>query len=156
MLDNMSIDKHLVLRRADQVTFEVVAGEAILIDMRTGTYFSLNEVGTLFWEELDGQRSLIELAGLIADTYNEKSARFVRQLKRSVATAQPLDVEEIARDYGVETADVRGYLEQMKAGDPEAVAANLAAEFHVTPDIVLDDLLELAQKMMADRLLLAA
>jgi hypothetical protein len=154
-LDNIVINKGMVLRRAEQVTFEVVAGEAILIDMNTGTYFSLNEVGTMFWEELDGQRSLLELAGLIAGTYNEKLNHFVRQLQRSVTESQPLDIEEIAGTYGVEPADVHGFLAQMQAGDVEGVAASLTAEFHVTPEVVVDDLLELAQKMMADGLLLA-
>jgi hypothetical protein len=147
------MDRSSVLRRAKQVTFEVVAGEAILIDMNSGTYFSLNEVGTMFWEELDGRRTLEELAGLIADTYNEKSVRFVGRLKRAVRERSDLDLADTAEAFGMEVDEVEEFLARLNSEDPEEAAAGLTAELHVQRDVVVDDLLELAQKMLADELL---
>ena len=64
------MDAQTVLTRSDSATFEVVAGEAILIDMQTGTYFSLNKVGTEFWEMLDGRQTIAQHATVIANKYD--------------------------------------------------------------------------------------
>jgi hypothetical protein len=58
------------LRRSANATFQSVAGEAILIHLRTGVYYSLNEVGTVFWEALDGTRTLRDCAERIAQEYD--------------------------------------------------------------------------------------
>lgn len=56
-------------KRSEKVTFQKVADEAILIHMDTGTYFSLNNIGTEFWEMFDGERTINELAEVIANKY---------------------------------------------------------------------------------------
>lgn len=58
-----------IIRRSDNATFEVVGEEAILIHLITGTYFSLNGVGTEFWEMLDGTTSLSIHAQTLATKY---------------------------------------------------------------------------------------
>jgi hypothetical protein len=58
------------LQRSPNATFQVVADEAILIHLQTGVYYSLNEVGTVFWQLLDGQRSLQDCAAQIAAQYD--------------------------------------------------------------------------------------
>jgi hypothetical protein len=63
------LDGTTVLKRSDNAAFEVVADEAILIRLDTGTYFSLNKVGTEFWEMLDGERSVGDHAAVIAAKY---------------------------------------------------------------------------------------
>ncbi len=66
----MEVNDQTVLRRSDGTTFEVAAGEAIVIDLDSGTYFSLNEVGTVFWQRLDGRQTLREHAEAIATDYD--------------------------------------------------------------------------------------
>lgn len=66
----MEVDDQTVLRRSDRAAFEVAAGEAIVIDLESGTYFSLNEVGTVFWQRLDGQQTLRQHAEAIATDYD--------------------------------------------------------------------------------------
>ncbi len=63
-----------ILARAENTTFEVVAGEAILIDLNTGTYFSLNKVGTEFWVLLDGEQTVAQHAETIAARYGVDAA----------------------------------------------------------------------------------
>jgi hypothetical protein len=58
------------LNHTPEATFQEVAGEAILIHLHTGVYYSLNEVGTSFWNLLDGQRTIADCAGLIAAEYS--------------------------------------------------------------------------------------
>ena len=58
------------LQRSANATFQIIADEAILIHLHTGVYYSLNDVGTSFWNMLDGQRSIGECADAIATEYN--------------------------------------------------------------------------------------
>ncbi len=64
------MDANSKLKRSSDVTFQVVAGEAILIRMSTGTYFSLNAVGTEFWNMLDGIQTVQEHATALATKYS--------------------------------------------------------------------------------------
>jgi hypothetical protein len=58
----------------------VVAGEAILIHMDTGTYYSLNKVGTEFWNLLDGEQTLHTHAATLAAQYNVETALVLNDL----------------------------------------------------------------------------
>jgi hypothetical protein len=64
------LDGSTPLQRSPNATFQIVADEAILIHLQTGVYYSLNEVGTAFWELLDGTRTLDDCASHIAAEYN--------------------------------------------------------------------------------------
>lgn len=59
-----------VLNRSAQATFQIVADEAILIHLDTGTYYSLNRVGTEFWQMLDGEQTIRQQAERIAEQYD--------------------------------------------------------------------------------------
>lgn len=58
------------LRQSPNATFAIVAEEAILIHLQTGVYYSLNDVGTAFWNLLDGIRSIDACAQTIAAEYS--------------------------------------------------------------------------------------
>ena len=47
-----------VLMRATHATHQVVAGEAILIHLNSGQYYSLNPPGAGRWEHLEGRTAL--------------------------------------------------------------------------------------------------
>lgn len=47
-----------VCGRSSDVAWTAVDGEAVLLDLASGYYFSLNPVGTAIWELLDGERTL--------------------------------------------------------------------------------------------------
>ena len=64
------MDAQTRLRHSSDATFQEVAGEAILIHLQSGVYYSLNEVGTAFWNLLDGQRTIGDCATSIADEYS--------------------------------------------------------------------------------------
>ena len=84
------MDVSTKLKRAEKVTFEKVADEAILIHLDTGTYFSLNNIGTEFWELFDGEKTLQELAESVAKKYEVESEMVIADL---------LDlVEKLAKD----------------------------------------------------------
>ena len=53
-----------------QATHQEVGEEAIIIDLNTGSYYSLNDTGTMFWQLIDGQRTIADCAKLIAEEYD--------------------------------------------------------------------------------------
>lgn len=91
------MDDSTVLARSDKATFEVVADEAILIHLDTGTYYSLNEVGTEFWEMLDGEKTIKEHATVTADKYDVDVQMVVDdfvELAREMVAEDLLDIIE--------------------------------------------------------------
>lgn len=61
-------------RHSPNAAHQGVGDEAILINLNTGSYYSLNDTGTRFWELLDGQRTIAECAQLIAGEYEVEAA----------------------------------------------------------------------------------
>lgn len=64
-----------------------LAGEAIILNMRSGTYYGLNAVGATVWNLLSSQRSIGELCAAVIDEYEvereqceDDLIRLVRQL----------------------------------------------------------------------------
>ena len=48
----------------------VIDGEAVLLDLNTGVYYSLNMIGSLIWERLDGAITVSELVRLLTEEYD--------------------------------------------------------------------------------------
>jgi hypothetical protein len=80
------------LQHSPNATFQVVADEAILIHLNTGVYYSLNDVGTSFWNMLDGQRSLGDCADAIAKEYDAPREIVLSDL---IELAQDLKKEDL-------------------------------------------------------------
>lgn len=51
-----------------------VAGEMVLLIPSSGRYFGLNAVGTRFWEMMDGQATIAEMAAAIAEEYKVETS----------------------------------------------------------------------------------
>lgn len=93
------MDEKTILARSDDAAFEVVDGEAVVIDLDSGTYYTLNDTGTAFWQMLDGQKRIEEHAAGMAETYD-------------------VDVERIIADF-IELADDMASAELVDVVDPE-------------------------------------
>ena len=74
--------------RAGDVTSEVFDGLAVLVDPRTVEMVTLNRIGSLVWQELDGPKTVNELvaailrsiAGTTADELERDIATFLHEL----------------------------------------------------------------------------
>lgn len=66
-----------LLRVSDDVVFRELDGEAVILNLDSGTYFGLDEVGTRFWQliEKDGR---IDLALATLETEYEVAADVLR------------------------------------------------------------------------------
>ena len=61
--------KDFRLRSHEDVHSTILEGEAVLLNLDNGMYYSLNQVGTVIWELCDGHRTL-------ADVHEKVCARF--------------------------------------------------------------------------------
>jgi len=52
------------------LVWRIVDDEALILDLSTGVYFSLNPVGTEVWQGLQAGYSLSQIAAEIAHTYD--------------------------------------------------------------------------------------
>ena len=75
-------------QRSPEVTHQTVGDEAILVNINTGSYYSLNDTGAMFWELLDGQRSIADCARLIAAEYQVEAAEVEADLLELAAEFQ--------------------------------------------------------------------
>jgi hypothetical protein len=89
------LDAYTKLKRSTDVTYQVVAEEAILIRMSTGTYFSLNAIGTEFWNMLDGEQTVQQQAIIIATKYKVDVPMVVTDLLELAGKMQADDLIEI-------------------------------------------------------------
>lgn len=81
-----------ILARSPKATYEVVAGEAILIHLDSGAYFSLNSVGTEFWQLLDGQQTIWDHATTLAHKYGVDVPMVVSDLLELAGKMTPDDL----------------------------------------------------------------
>lgn len=59
----------VVWHKNPDVIERMIEGEAVLLDLKSGVYYSLNETGTIVWCLLAGQVSTGELVQSIAEKY---------------------------------------------------------------------------------------
>lgn len=89
------------LRVADDVVFRDLAGEAVLLNLATGTYFGLDEVGTRIWNliALHGRKD--KIIETLLDEYEVEEARLRQDVDRLLEQLAEkglvkLDAEETA------------------------------------------------------------
>lgn len=61
-IENYSIQEDIVSR--------TVQGEEVLVDLVSGTYYGLNEVGTFIWQEIKKNKSSNEIAIALCEAYD--------------------------------------------------------------------------------------
>jgi len=79
-----------ILLRSDEVLFQEVGGEAVLLDLVSEQYFGLDPVGTRIWELIDGQASLGTIHSALCAEYDADAARIgddLIALSKSLAEA---------------------------------------------------------------------
>ena len=72
----MGVSNRYFIKGKDLVTRDV-AGETIIVPIKSNvgdlnSIFTLNEIGTMIWELIDGKRSTGEIAEAICKTYEVK------------------------------------------------------------------------------------
>lgn len=79
-----------ILIRSEEVLYQEVGGEGVLLDLASEQYFGLDPVGTRIWNLLDGDTCLDRIHAALADEYAADPARIgedLLALARSLAEA---------------------------------------------------------------------
>jgi len=64
----------MIYKRTEQVEWRKFENESLLLNVATGTYFRINEVGSLIWENLDGKKPAEELINLVVKHFDVTEA----------------------------------------------------------------------------------
>jgi hypothetical protein len=67
------------------VVFRELDGEAVLLDLVTGTYFGLNAVGTRIWQLLDAGREQADIVNVLAGEYDAAPPTIAADVERLIA-----------------------------------------------------------------------
>lgn len=59
---------------APRAAHETTEGQAVIVNLNSGTLFSLNATGTFLWERLDGRTSLAAIAAALATAYEVETS----------------------------------------------------------------------------------
>jgi hypothetical protein len=69
-------------KHSRDVVFRDLDGEAVILDLASGTYFGLNAVGTRVWRMIEDGRNAAEVVDAIAAEYDADRATIARDVNR--------------------------------------------------------------------------
>lgn len=89
------------LIRSDEVVARVIAGETLIIPVRSnvadlGSIYSFNETGTLLWSLLESPRTVAELSLAVAQKYEVEAAIAEQDVTSFVAELKSIGLVEVA------------------------------------------------------------
>jgi hypothetical protein len=68
-----------------EVAAKVIDGEAIILNLSTGLYYSLDGIGAKVWEMLVANRSLEQIVDTLAQAYTESAQRIEADVEQLVS-----------------------------------------------------------------------
>ena len=74
------------MRRSDHAMARAVDDELVILDVRSGRYFSLNDVGALVWDRLDGTATPADLVAAITAEFDVDEATAAADLEALLAS----------------------------------------------------------------------
>ena len=103
-------DKTIVRAKPDEVAAKVIDGEAVLINLATGVYYSMRGSGAYLWSQLEPGSSVGRLSASLADRYGidlEQARQDVERLVDELRTEGLVASSEVpAAADGPPTAEV--------------------------------------------------
>ena len=126
----MNRDTRLRAREPD-VAAKVIDGEAVIINLATGMYYSLNGPGSMVWELVEKRCSLAESGDIIAH-------RFGISADTAHADVARLWEDLLAEKLVVLSADLA-----TEIPDPSAIGANATPEYHAPALTKFEDMVDL-------------
>jgi coenzyme PQQ synthesis protein D (PqqD) len=72
------------LKIPDDVMFRILGGEAVLLNLASGTYFGLDDVGTRMWQLMSEHRSTEKVIEVMLEEYEVEESLLQRDLDKLV------------------------------------------------------------------------
>lgn len=77
----IEIKDHTRIRRNPNLVFSEVDGEVVMLSVKNGEYYNLNEVSSRIWDELEAPRTFEELVTRLENTYEVSHETCVSETK---------------------------------------------------------------------------
>ena len=58
-----------VIQKKEKVISQNVEDQAVIVDLDSSHFFNLNKIGTIIWEQIDGEKSLSDIAGKLSGMF---------------------------------------------------------------------------------------
>jgi hypothetical protein len=84
----MDYKNFIVSPSHNNVLAKVIDGEAILINVSTGAYYSLNGIGGLVWQWIEKEKNLQEMLLALTRGYNVETDTALKDIQQLLATME--------------------------------------------------------------------
>jgi Coenzyme PQQ synthesis protein D (PqqD) len=84
------------VRIHDDVLFQELQGEAVLLNLKTGVYLGLDQVGTRIWQLLQAEGALSRVLELMIEEYNVTQERCAKDLLDLVGQMEKQQLVEVS------------------------------------------------------------
>lgn len=94
--------------RDQEVAAKVIDGEAILINLANGVYYSMDKAGGLVWEMIEGRHTLGEMVEAVTDRYEvsrDRAEADVQRLAEELLQENLVAIAEDGASSGVNLGD---------------------------------------------------
>lgn len=83
------------VRRTKEASWREVDGEGVILNLESGAYYSLNEVGLKIWRLFDGRHSVEGIKALISQEYDVSLELAGQDVEKLVARLQREKLVEV-------------------------------------------------------------
>jgi len=94
-LKSNHIDLNTRVKRCEEQMTADLGGESAILNVKTGTYYGLNEVGSRIWELLKEPRTLKEIRDSILEEYTVEPSRCEQDLLALITELAQHELVEI-------------------------------------------------------------
>jgi hypothetical protein len=79
VIDRNKLDQ-TILRPSPDVQGTTMEGETVLLDLRSGRYYTLNRLGSVIWEHCTGEKTIGEIHTVLCDRFEVDPERALDDL----------------------------------------------------------------------------
>ncbi len=66
---------------SDKIVWRNIDGEAIILNLDTGFYYSLNKIGTIIWQMLNEKKKIPQIIEAMCRDYNNATSKIGRDIE---------------------------------------------------------------------------
>ena len=78
------VDPYTELSVSEDVVFQELDGETVLLNIDSGVYFGLDEVATRIWQELERHKKIDKVVSILLKEYKVEEGRLRADVERFV------------------------------------------------------------------------
>lgn len=68
-------------KRNENITWKEFGTESILLDLKSGDFFDVNDVGLMIWQQADGQRTVKEIIQTLTASFDASDDEMIADVR---------------------------------------------------------------------------